>query len=303
MSAVHATLDELIRLRVNSRGLLLGAQHRSLSAQSGGYLSVYRGRGLEFDEVRAYQPGDDIRTIDWRVTARRGRTHTKLFREERERPVLLLADFHPGMYFGSRQQFKSVLAARAAALVAWSADRAGDRVGGVISAAEGHSVIVPRSRRHGVLALLKALEQRQPSVPGEVIPGRLDMALEQLQRVAHPGSLLLLFSDFAELGEEGGRRLSSLSRHCDLLLGFIHDPLEVSPPPPGRYRLGTPGRRIELDTASRAVAESWRESFQQRHQRLQQLSRRYALPLMELSTADDTLAALRRGLAKHGRQI
>ncbi|MEJ1402066.1 MAG: DUF58 domain-containing protein, partial [Candidatus Sedimenticola sp. (ex Thyasira tokunagai)] len=106
MSAVHATLDELIRLRGNSRGLVLGAQRRSLSAQSGGYLSVYRGRGLEFDEVRAYQPGDDVRTIDWRVTARRGRTHTKLFREERERPVLLLADFHPGMYFGSRQQFK-----------------------------------------------------------------------------------------------------------------------------------------------------------------------------------------------------
>ncbi|MEJ1354262.1 MAG: DUF58 domain-containing protein [Candidatus Sedimenticola sp. (ex Thyasira tokunagai)] len=303
MSAVHATLDELIRLRGNSRGLVLGAQRRSLSAQSGGYLSVYRGRGLEFDEVRAYQPGDDVRTIDWRVTARRGRTHTKLFREERERPVLLLADFHPGMYFGSRQQFKSVLAARAAALVAWSAVRAGDRVGGVVSGVEGHSIIPPRSRQKGILALLKVLEQQQPTAPGEVVDGRLDQALAQLRRVAHPGSMVLLLSDFSELGEEGEHHLSSLSRHCDVLLGFIHDPLELLPPRAGRYRLGTPGHQIELNTASSVVVDSWRSGFEQRHQRLQLLSRRYGLPLMELSTAGETVDALRRGMAKHGRWI
>ncbi|MES9855105.1 MAG: DUF58 domain-containing protein [Sedimenticola sp.] len=303
MSAVHTTLDELIRLRGHSRGLVLGARHRSLSAQSGGYLSVYRGRGLEFDEVRAYQPGDDIRTIDWRVTARRGRTHTKLFREERERPVLLLADFHPGMYFGSRQQFKSVLASRAAALIAWSAARAGDRVGGVVSGVEGHHIIPPRSRQRGVLALLKILEQQQPTEPGELVGGRLDQALTQLRRVAHPGSLVVLLSDFAELGEEGERHLAALSRHCDVLLGFIHDPLELLPPQAGRYRMGTPLHQVELNTASSSVVDGWRAGFELRHQGLLRLSRHYGMPLMELSTAEDTLEALRRGLAKHGRSL
>lgn len=301
MSAIHTTLDELIRLRGNSCGLELGASRRSLSAQSGGYLSVYRGRGLEFDEVRAYQPGDDIRTIDWRVTARRGRTHTKLFREERERPVLLLADYHPGMYFGSRQQFKSVLVARAAALIAWSAVRAGDRVGGVVSGAEGHRIIPPRSRNHGVLALLKLLEQLQPTAPGERVEGRLDLALGQLHQVALPGSLVVVLSDFAELGDDGERHLAALSRHNDLLLGFIHDPLEVEPPEAGRYHLGTPDQQLVLDTASAAVVDAWRGSFERRQQRIKQLSRRYHLPMMSLSTADDTLESLRWGLARHGR--
>ncbi len=127
---IQLEVQELIRLRAAARGLELGARRRALSAQAGGYLSAYRGRGLEFDEVRAYQDSDDARSIDWRVTARRGTPHTKLFREERERPVLLLPDLHPGMYFGSRRQFKSVLAGRLAALLGWAAVRAGDRVGG-----------------------------------------------------------------------------------------------------------------------------------------------------------------------------
>ena len=118
------TLNQLIRLRASARGLELGARRRTLSAQAGGYLSVYHGRGMEFDEVRTYQVGDDARTIDWRVTARRGRPHTKLFREERERPVMLLVDLHPGMYFGSRVQYKSVLAGRLSALMGWAAVRA-----------------------------------------------------------------------------------------------------------------------------------------------------------------------------------
>ena len=126
VNGVNVTLEQLIRLRAAARGLELGSRHLAISSQAGGYRSAYRGRGLEFDEVRAYQTTDDARTIDWRVTARRGRPHTKIFREERERPVLVLVDLHPGMYFGSRLRFKSVLASQAAALIAWAAEQSAD---------------------------------------------------------------------------------------------------------------------------------------------------------------------------------
>ena len=125
--AVFPALADLIGLRGAARGLELGARRLALSVQSGGYRSVYRGRGLEFDEVRIYQPGDEVRDIDWRVTARRGRPHTRLYREERERPVLLYADLGPGMLFGSRH-LKSAQAMRAGALLAWAAEQAGDRI-------------------------------------------------------------------------------------------------------------------------------------------------------------------------------
>ncbi len=119
--------------------------------------SRFRGRGIDFAEVRVYQPGDDIRTIDWRVTARTGVAHTKLFQEERERPVLLLVDQSSSMYFGSRVMFKSVLAARTAALLAWAVLERGDRIGGIVFSEHGHREIRPRRNKHAVLRLLNEL--------------------------------------------------------------------------------------------------------------------------------------------------
>jgi hypothetical protein len=121
-------LAELSSLRGAVRGLSLRAHRPAMAQLQGGHRSAQRGRGLEFEEVRLYAPGDDTRNIDWRVTARRGRTHTKLFREERERPVWLVADLHAGLYFGSRRQFKSALLLRTAAILAWVAANGGDRV-------------------------------------------------------------------------------------------------------------------------------------------------------------------------------
>ena len=140
----------------------------------GGHRSAQRGRGLEFEEVRAYVSGDDARTIDWRVTARRGKPHTKLFREERERPVWIVADLHPGLFFGSKRQFKSAVLLQAAALLAWVAAQGGDRVGAII--ADGGSsphILSPRGREAGVLPILQALVESQPRAPG-VKPGNRD---------------------------------------------------------------------------------------------------------------------------------
>ncbi|MEZ5541439.1 MAG: DUF58 domain-containing protein [Pseudomonadota bacterium] len=297
-ASVFPALAELITLRAAARTLELGARRLSLSAQAGGYRSVYRGRGLEFDEVRTYQPGDEVRAIDWRVTARRGRVHTRLYREERERPVLLLADLGPGMLFGSRR-LKSAQVLHTGAILAWAAERAGDRVGAVVAAVAGAAVQPPQPRREAVLRLLRTLVELQPRRPGPLSPSLLDNALARLEHIAHPGSLLPVLSDFADLTEAGERALGRLCRHNDVVLIWIFDPLEAEPPPPGRYRLGLPGRLVELDSAS--AAANWRARFSDRQQRLQRLAHRLGSPLLVLSSAANPVQVLTRGLQRRGR--
>jgi len=294
-------LDELVRLRAAARGLALGARRRALSAQAGGYLSAYRGRGMEFDEVRVYQPGDDARAIDWRVTARRGRAHTKLFREERERPVLLLIDLNPAMYFGSRRQFKSVLAGRLAALLGWAAVQSGDRVGGMVSAPAGHREIPPAPRAAGLLPLLRAMVSLQPVAPaGAPVRGRLDVVLGRMARLALPGSLVVILSDFRELGDGADKHLGALARHNDVIAGLLYDPLEAAAPPAGRYRLGVDGRRLDLDTGRDAVAQLWSARFNEHRESVRRLCRRHAIHLMEVATSQQPLRALQVGLARRG---
>lgn len=297
-AAVFPTLAELIALRGPARALELGARRLSLSVQAGGYRSVYRGRGLEFDEVRSYQPGDEVRAIDWRVTARRGRVHTRLYREERERPVLLLADLGPGMLFGSRR-LKSAQALRAGAILAWAAEQAGDRVGGVVAGSAGHAARPPLPRREAVLVLLKTLVELQPRVAQPPAAGLLDAALARLAHAVHPGSFIPVLSDFQGLTVAGERALGRLGRHNDLVLVWIYDPLEAEPPPAGRYRLGVPGQLVELD--STAAAAAWVQRFRSQQERLERLARRLACPLLALSTAASPVQVLTQGLRRHGR--
>lgn len=295
-------LSALIRLRAAARGLELGARRRVLSAQAGGYLSAYHGRGMEFDEVRAYQAGDDARTIDWRVTARRGRPHTKLFREERERPVMFLADLHPGMYFGSRIQYKSVLAGHLCALLGWAAVRASDRVGGIVQAADNHKEIYPAARESGLLPLLKAMVQLQPTAPGNIDKGRMNRSLTRLSRIVRPGSLVIIFSDFREFSAEAEKQLGSLAQHNDVIAGFLYDPLEATPPPAGFYRLGANQQRLSLDTSRSSVCEQWHAQFQAHRSNIRHLCTRHAIHFMEIATTDSLIPALRAGLTQRHRK-
>ena len=272
-------LKELIRLRAAARGLELGARRRTLSAQAGGYLSAYRGRGLEFDEVRVYQASDDARTIDWRVTARRGNLHTKLFREERERPVLLLVDLNAGMFFGSRRQFKSVLAGRIAALLGWAAIRSGDRVGGIVVGPQGHRQYRPAPREGGFMPLLDAMVRLQPNAPAAVVPGRLDRHLARMAQLARPGSLVVILSDFGELGYGAEKHVTALARQNDVIAAFLFDPLEASPPPSNLYRVGVDARRLTLDTGNRLVAQRWLSQFQGRREHVRSMFMRQSCSL------------------------
>lgn len=277
-------LDELLSLRGAAHGLDLHAHRPALANLQGAHRSAQRGRGLEFEEVRLYAPGDDVRSIDWRVTARRGRPHTKLFREERERPVWLLADLHPGLFFGSRRQLKSALLLRAAAILGWAACLGGDRLGAVIGGGGEPRILPPRARQAGILPVLEALIEAQPTAPAAPGPAALQQALSALRPVLHPGSLVLVLSDFAHLDAAAEEALAIVSVRSDCRLLWISDPLELSGLPAGRFRVGLPDRLWWLDGERSRGA--WQALWQRREQALTDIANRLKLPLTRLSTAD-----------------
>lgn len=287
-------LIDLVVLRGAAQGLSLHAHRPAFAQLYGGHRSAQRGRGLEFEEVRPYAAGDDARSIDWRVTARRGKPHTKLFREERERPVWLLVDLHAGLFFGSRRQFKSAVVLQAAALLGWVAALGGDRVGAVIgNGSAAPHILPPRRREAGVLPILQTLVECQPRAPGVPDPTGLQMALQTLRPLLQPGSLVLVLSDFAKLDTEVQNLLSGVSTQNDCRLLWVTDPLERSGLPAGTHRVGLPERLWWLDGQGSRLA--WQTAWRQREQTLTDLTTGLNLPLLRLDTADavpDTLAAL-----------
>ncbi len=290
----RVSLEELVGLRLDLEqrpGRRLGPARSPLA---GAHRSAFRGRGMDYLESRAYQAGDDVRNMDWRVTARTGQAHVKLYHEERERPVILVTDLSPTTFFASRGALKSVVLARAAALLAWWAAGHGDRVGGLV-VAEGRYELRPRGGRHGVLRLLHALVSA--SDPGRLLEaggaaGGLEEALSRLRRVTRPGSLVVILSDFHGLAEVGVRALERARLHSEVLACRVWDRLEREPPPPGRYPVTDGRRRGLLDTRDPAVRAAYEAFFAERDRYLREVLRRLAAPLLDLDTADDPVARI-----------
>jgi len=288
-------LNELVAMRAATPGLRLTSRRTARALHAGSHRSIQRGRGLEFQEVRPYVNGDDPRTIDWRVTARRGRPHTKLFREERERPVWLLVDLNPTMFFGTRKQLKSTLVTRAAALLAWTAAGGGDRVGAAIVGSSNYRIIPPRARESGVLPVLAALIEMQPTEPALAATVSLDNGLDALVPVAHPGSLILTLSDFAVLDTQTHSAWASLAVHNEFQLFRVTDPLEREALPDGRFRVGVRGRSATIDGAGSRSA--WLAKWQERNSRIEKLASRLGAPVTELDTRQPVEEPLRAVLA------
>lgn len=235
-NGINLTIEELLLYQGKSSLLDLAPKRPLHGHLTGNYLARSKGRGMEFDEVRHYQTGDDIRSIDWRVTARTGKTHTKLFKEEVERPVLIATDLGQSMFFGSQLLFKSVQATHVAALVAWHAKNRGDRIGGLVFNEREHQELKPRSRQHGVLHYLHALEELHNQSLAHWQQDEKcqnDYFLEncnRLRQLARPGSLVYIITDGNHFDERALLPLSQISRVCELVICQINDPLEVELP-------------------------------------------------------------------------
>jgi uncharacterized protein (DUF58 family) len=301
-SPVSVSQAGLIRLSGPARAIALDVL-RVRSLQTGAYVSHFRGRGMEFDESRPYQPGDDPRSIDWRVTARSTTAYTKLFREERERPVLVTVDLRSNMHFATRGCFKSVSASRAAALLSWAAHHRGDRLGGLIFGDTTHRELKPRLGRQAALRFLHELAEHSDWQSRETLDNGereapLTMAMASLRRVARPGSLVVILSDFAGLTRAAQSYLSSVARHSEVLAVFLSDPVERELPPPGRYRLVTREDELAIDTFAKAARRDYSSAFEQRTRELDQFCQRYGIHLMTLSTDEDPVSALQVALGR-----
>ena len=285
---VQVNLKMLLKLAKPAASLKL-FRSRVRAPQSGGYLSRTKGRGMEFDEVRLYQPGDDLRSIDWRVTARTGKTHTKLFREERERPVFISVDYRASMQFATRGVFKSVQAAKLAALLAWVAERHGDRIGGQIFTDHSCRELKPQSGKQAVLHFLNALiksSEKQEEINFEQVMARLS-------HHAKPGSLVYIISDFRGMSETAQSYLSKLARHCDIILILVYDPLESHLPSKGSYRFTDNSRDIVVDTSDKQRLLNYQQKFQQHCEDLQKLSRKLNVRFLRCASNEDAVQVLR----------
>ncbi|MHA6205155.1 DUF58 domain-containing protein [Dyella soli] len=295
----RVSLAELVALRARvAKAALPRLESRAL--RSGEQVSRLYGRGMDYAESRAYQPGDDIRRLDWRLTARSGRLHTKLFQEEREGRLLILLDTHESMRFGTRVRFKSVQAARAAALAAWYAVRAGERVG-VLAFGRGDQLLRPQAGTRGALALCGALAEWDAAVapPGNEA---LSDALLRARRLMHGANRVLLISDGLSCDGAARHRLLELSGKAAVRVLVVADALELAPPPPGRYPLEHDGERREVVL----YGERQRREFQQRlgagQARLNELAEGLGLVHATIDTAADPLETVMRLLAPRGRR-
>jgi len=289
MHPTEVTLRDLIQLQSSAKSIpYLASHHTAHSPLLGGHLSRQRGRGMEFSDVRAYQAGDDIRHMDWRLTARTGEAYTKLYQEERERPVYLIVDYTPSMHFATRGTFKSVLAAQIAAMIAWVSVSAGDRVGGLIRTPNEIIEIRPRPRKRGIMALLQSLVTAhavRPN-PDEAIPTWTDL-LDRLTHVAKPGSLCVFISDWLNMRLEDLPRWHSLERHHHCLAFMLADPIEMDVPPPGRYPIHDGERLAWLDLENPYERDKFQTYFAAQHEQAELLLNRIPMQYQRLLTTHD----------------
>lgn len=295
---VYISQTQLIALQKDAR-LLKQKAGTIHSRMSGDYVASFKGRGMEFDESRPYQAGDDIRNMDWRVTARTNKPHSKVFREERERPVLLWVDFRYPMFFGTRNCFKSVLAAKAAALLSWSASQQGDRLGGLIFSEKDHFELRPGRGKSAALHMIKTLSdfshyQAQGIPQSELKSHNARHALNRLVQVTRPGSLIYMISDFRNVSDQLEFVINRLSRNNELVLIHVSDPLENDLPPEGFYRVTDGNIESEINSSAKKVRKKFHNRFTLHQQNLKAMCTKNGVRYIPLLTTQSPLSGLRQ---------
>ncbi|MFM0275084.1 DUF58 domain-containing protein [Paraburkholderia aspalathi] len=302
---VYIDAAHLAKLEFHARGLSFIAPAPVSSVLSGSHASRLRGRGLNFEEIRAYLPGDDVRHIDWKVSLRLGKPQVRAYTEERDRPLLVVVDQRMSMFFGSRRAFKSVVAAEVAALAVWMGFTAGDRVGGVLFNDSQVVRVKPLRSRSRIKMLFGALATMNRALHAESEArtdyGQLDDALEGVLKLAGHDYLICIISDFAGASERTRKLLRQLSAHNDVVAAMIFDPLWQSMPE-HRALVVSEGRlQVELRIEQERVRAPLSTLFSGRTAEVAELLRSSGVPLMALSTAEPTIEQVRRLFGERAR--
>jgi len=291
------SLSQLINMQYKARGFRFASPHIINSVMMGRHKSRTRGRGLNFEELRQYRLGDDIRNMDWKVTNRTGKPHVRVYSEERERRVMLVVDQRSAMLFGSTRVMKSVAAAEFTALAAWRSLDAGDRIGALIfNDLEIVEVRPHRSRaqimrmfselqRHN-LALLDSVQSPNDRRAGLTHGDQLNQVLTELNALAGHDMQIVLITDLYGADKKTEELIAQLSQHNDVMLGFIFDPMEAKLPEAGRLAVSDGHVQLEVDTQDRALQKKYSHFFEQRLERARQFLQAYRVPVLPLSTAE-----------------
>ncbi len=295
---VYVSLDDLLALEYHGRKISFLPRQPVHSLLSGRFASRMRGRGLNFEEIRDYRPGDDVRSIDWKVTARLQKPHIRVFNEERDRQALLVVDQRLSMFFGSRRAMKSVAAAEAAAIGAWRVLGAGDRVGAIVFDDRELTEFRPRRSRSTVLQVLMAIVARNQALGvGRGIsasPLMLNNALQQAQRRALHDAAVIIISDFDGADDETHKMVGAMARHNDVVALLVHDPLQSDLPASASMTVTDGELQIHLEVGRESVRKSIVEASRDRLKGVFAWTQELGVPVLPLSAAEDTAQQLRR---------
>jgi len=300
---VHVTLEDLMLLQHRTRGAFSFLPRQPVhSLLAGRHASRIRGRGLDFEELRGYLPGDDVRTIDWKVTARTGKTHVRVFTEERDRPALLVVDQRLAMFYGTRKNMKSVTAAELAAAGAWRVSDVGDRVGAVVFDDTEVREVRPHRSKRTVLQILHLLVEKNNALRADSAvrpdPSMLNRALQGVARAVKHDYLVAIISDFDGADEETTRMVTQLAQHNDVLAIPVHDPSSTEIPSGARLVVGDGELQVELELGKASTRRRLAEMADRRLASVMAWQDNLGIPVMPVSAGEDSLDQLRTLLGR-----
>ncbi|NND00504.1 MAG: DUF58 domain-containing protein [Gammaproteobacteria bacterium] len=301
-SNIYACLKDLVGLRSRASGFSFLPRQPVHSVLSGRHASRLRGRGLNFEELRHYRTGDDIRSMDWKVTNRTGKPHVRVFTEERERPVLLLVDQRINMYFGSQLKMKSVVAAELTALAAWRVLSAGDRVGALVFNDSEIREIKPHRSAKTVMQILHNVVKFNHALNAGFADSQnnrqLNHALQEAERLSGHDYLIVIISDLSGWNNETIKRIKQLARHNDVMASLVYDPLERNLPGSSQVVLSDGDLQIQVDLGQAELNTRFTQHFESGIEYLQKELNKHGIPVIPLNTAENVLHQVRAAMGE-----
>jgi uncharacterized protein (DUF58 family) len=306
---VVVSLRHLIDMQYKARGFRFASPHMFNSLMMGRHRSHMRGRGLDFEELRHYRVGDDIRNMDWKVTNRTRKPHVRVYTEERERQVIVVIDQRASMLFGSQRVMKSVAAAELGALAAWRTFDAGDRIGALIFSDNQITEIRPHRSRSQIMRTLSVLQEYNQSLLSGVAPSiadnqqanntnQLNCVLNKLNALAGHDMQICLFTDLDGADKTSEQLMAALSQHNDVLLGFVYDPLESELPQgsaiSSTISVSDGELQLDVNTRDQSLRTRYKAFFEQRLDRARQFLRGYGIPVLPFTTHEPVDTQLAR---------
>ena len=288
---IFVSLNDLLKMEHLSKGFsFLASKQKVRSLLGGKHASKLRGRGLDFEEVRHYVPGDDIRNIDWKVTARTQKTHSRVYSEEKEKPTLIVVDQSKSMFFGSQKKTKSVVAAELAALTAFKVLKEGDRVGGIVFADKGIDIVYPKRDRKNILRFLEKIVTRNRELIDSK-PIEFDKALAEtlakVKNIVTHDFLVVIISDFQRYRPELIKFITRISRHNDVILAKVYDPMEKSIPKK-KLIAGNGEKQLLIDGENASLRQEFKDDFDGEFEKFKVEMKKHRIPVLSVNTVHET---------------